>query len=51
MKLNNMKNFLQMTVQSCYRTTTLGHGDPSANLTTLLPDSFTRTGTPAWGDS
>ena len=49
MKLNNMKKFLQMTARFCYSTTTLGHGDPSVDLTTLLPSSFTRTKNSVWG--
>ena len=32
-----------------YDTTTLGHDDPSADLT-LLHDSFTRTKTAVWGE-
>ena len=45
MELNNMKKFLQTIARFLYGTTTLGHGDPSTDLKTLLPDSCTRTRT------
>ena len=42
--------FLERTARSCDGgTTTPGHGDPSADLTTL-PDNFTRPGSVVWVD-
>ena len=45
-----MKKFLQTTVRLLYGTTILGHGNPSADVTTLLPDSSTRTRNAVWKD-
>ena len=45
-----MRENLQKTSRFRDGTTILGHGDSSADLTKLLPDSFTRTRTSIWRD-
>ena len=45
-----MIKFLEATSRFCDGITTRGHGDPSSDLTKLLPDSFTRIRSAVLGD-